>query len=68
MASLTIFEGNAIKSGLYGLNFKKICFSRYVFGSGVHKTLYKTPNDPQFVKVGVVVVNHENQWEKNEKQ
>ena len=31
-------------------------------------TLYRTPNDPQFVKVGVVVVNHENQWEKNGKQ
>ncbi len=33
------------------------------FGSGVHKTLYRTPKDPEFVKVGVVVVNHENQWE-----
>ena len=36
------------------------------FGSGVHKTQYRTPKDPKFVKVGVVMVNYENQWEKME--
>ena len=36
------------------------------FGSGVHKTLYRTPKDPKFVKVGVVMVNYENQFEKME--
>ena len=44
-----------------------MCFWVF-FGSGVQETLYRTPKDPLFVKVGVVVVNHENQWEENGKQ
>ena len=71
MASLTILEknislgGNAIKSGLHGSKSKKICFSWYFLAQGCIR-LYRTPKDPKFVKVGVVMVNYENQWEKME--
>ena len=44
-----------------------MCFWVF-FGTKVQETLYRTPKDPLFVKVGVVVVNHENQWEENGKQ
>ena len=35
--------------------------------SGVHRTLYRTPKDPQFVNIGVVVVYHENRPKKMKK-
>ena len=46
-----------------------MCFWVF-FGTKVQETLFRTPKDPLFVKVGVVVVvvNHENQWEENGKQ
>ena len=45
-----------------------MCFWVF-FGTKVQETLFMTPKDPLFVKVGVVVVvvNHGNQWEENGK-
>ena len=38
-----------------------------LFGSGVQRTLYRTPKDPQFANVGVVVVYHKIEGKKRKK-
>ena len=66
MVFLTIFRKflfvwkNAVKSGSYGLKSNIRCIFGYFFYSGEHRTQQKTPKDPQFANVGMVVVYHEN--------
>ena len=56
-----------IKSGSNGLKSKKDVLLGIFWHKGARDSV-QDPQDPLFVKVGVVVVvNHENQWEENGK-